>query len=68
MMLARMGRVVYVAAVLFAALVWMLCGIGSLVGVLHGGRPDGIMVAFFALVALVVALAGRTIRYVLVGE
>ncbi len=68
MTLARLGRVVSIAAVLFAGLVWMLCAIGSLVGVLHGGRPDGFMVAFFAFFALALALAGRAIRDVLAGE
>jgi hypothetical protein len=46
----------------------MLCTFGSLVGLVEGGRPDGFMVAFFALFALAVALAGRVIRYALAGE
>jgi hypothetical protein len=52
MMSAQLGRVIYIAAVLFAALVWMLCTFGSLVGLVEGGRPDGFMVAFFAFFGL----------------
>jgi len=67
MMLARFGWGIYVTAVLFAALVLMLCAFGSLVGVLYGGRPDWSIVTFFAFLALAVALAGRAIRYELGG-
>lgn len=66
-MLARLGWVVYVAAVLFAALVWMLCAMGSLIGLLHGGSPQWFTVAPVALLALLVALVGRAIRYELGG-
>ena len=67
MMLARLGWVVYVTAVLFAALALMLCTFGSVIGLVAGGRPDWFMVAFFALFALGVALAGRAIRHAFGG-
>ena len=67
MMLARLGWVVYVAAVLFAALVWMLCAMGSLIGLLHGGSPQWFTVALVALLALLAALVGRAVRYELGG-